>query len=138
MIIEEIKNIKSTNKELREFGIVVGIAFSLLGGMLWWKGRDNFAIFFIISTALIILGLVCPAVLKPIQKIWMTFAIIIGFVMTRVILFVLFFVIITPIGVLSRLTGKDSLELNFSKKKESYWVRREKTLFSKENYEKQF
>ena len=41
MILEEIKNIKSEKKDLRDFGIVMGIAFGLLAGAHWWKGKDT-------------------------------------------------------------------------------------------------
>ena len=79
-----------------------------------------------------------PAFLKPIHKIWMGFALILGSIMTRVILSVLFYLVITPISLISRLSGKDFLDLKIDKSIVSYWIQREKIIFEKANYEKQF
>ena len=76
-------------------------------------------------------------ILKPIYKIWMIFAVIIGWIMTRVILSVLFFSIITTIGIFTRLVGKDFLNLK-SKNNESYWNIRNKEYELNQDYEKQF
>ena len=67
----------------------------------------------------------------------MTFAIIIGWVMTRVILSVLFYLIISTIGIFARLVGKDFLNLK-SKNNESYWNIRNKEYEINQDYEKQF
>lgn len=138
MIIEAIKNIKSEKKELRKFGITVGIVLGLLGGSFLWRTKDYYFYFFILSTAFLFFALVLPALLKPIQKIWMTLAILIGWLVTRVILGVLFYLIITPIGLLARLFGKDFLDTKFDKDADSYWILRKALRFDKRNYEKQF
>ncbi len=138
MLLDEIKNIKSGKKELREFGITVGIVFGLLSGLLWWRHKDTYVSFFILSLVLIISGLAMPIILKPIQKVWMAIAVIIGAIMTRVILCFLFYVVITPIGLLRKMSGKDVMNLKFNKSLNSYWIRRKKELFNKASYEKQF
>ena len=68
----------------------------------------------------------------------MGFALILGSIMTRVILSVLFYLVITPIGLISKLSGKDFLDLKFDKSVSSYWIPRKKIIFEKANYEKQF
>lgn len=138
MILKEIKKIKSTKKELKEFGIVIGIILTLLGGLLWWRGREYYVYFLIFSPIFLILGLLLPQVLKPIQIVWMILAAILGWVMTRVILTILFYFIITPTGLLMKLIGKDVLSLKFNRNADSYWVSKEKPSFDKKNYEKQF
>ena len=138
MLLDEIKNIKSTKKELRSFGITVGIVFGILAFALWWQGKANFIYFADISAILIIFGLVIPIVLKPIQKIWMGFALVIGYFMTRVILSVLFYLILTPLSLISRIRGKDFLNLKIDKNVASYWIKRDELSFNKESYEKQF
>lgn len=138
MILQEIKNIKSRKKELREFGVVVGVVFGLIGGLFWWRGKDHYSIFLTVSIALVILGLIAPVLLKPLHKIWMAFAIIIGWIMTRIILSILFYLLITPIGLLKRLSDKDMLDLRFDKNKNSYWIPRQQEAFDKVSYEKQF
>jgi hypothetical protein len=138
MLIEEIKNIKSGKSDLRKFGITVGLVIGLIGGALWWRGKDYYTIFAIISAALIISGLVFPVLLKPIQKGWMTIAVLLGWFMTRLILSVLFYFIFTSIGLLSRLLGKQFLDLKMDKSSESYWIKREPKPFDKKDYERQF
>jgi len=138
MLLEEISNIKSEKKDLRNFGIVMGVAFGLLAGALWWKGRDTYTLFALLSMAFFFFGLVLPSLLRPLQKAWMILAVIMGWVMTRFILSVLFYIVFTFIGVGSRLFGKKFLGLNIDKSKKSYWVYREPTEFFREKYEKQF
>ena len=138
MLLEEIKNIKSEKRDLRNFGITFGVVLGILAGALWWKGKDTYTIFAILSLAFFFFGLSLPALLRPLQKVWMAFAVIMGWVMTRLILSVLFYVIFTSIGGISRLFGKQFLDLKRDKSKKSYWIYREQVPFDKEDYEKQF
>src|SRR4030066_1403615 len=111
MLIEEIKNIKSEKKDLRNFGITIGIALGVLAGLLWWKGKDTYTVFTILSFVFIIFGLALPSLLKPLQKAWMTLAVILGWFMTRLILSILFYFVFTGIGLGGRLFGKQFLNL---------------------------
>ena len=139
MIIDDIKKIKSSKSDLRKFGITVGIVLGLLGGLLWWKDRDVFPIFLGVSVGFIVFGLILPAVLKPIQKVWMTLALLLGWVMTRVILSVMFFLLFLPISQLAKLFGKDFLDQKIKPDARSYWILREpKDQKEKMAYEKQF
>lgn len=138
MLLEEIKNIKSEKKDLRNFGLIIGIALGLLAGLLWWKGRDIYSIFAIIASAFILLGFILPSVLKPLQKAWMTLAVIMGWIMTRIILGILFYLVFTAIGGISRLFGKQFLDLKIDRSIKSYWIKREPKTFNKSDYEKQF
>ncbi len=138
MLIEEIKNIKSGKKELRKFGITVGIVSGLLGGLFLWRGKDYYTYFLILSTVFISLGLGLPILLGTIQRIWMTLAVIIGWFMTRVILSVLFYIVVTPIGLLTRLLGKDFLDTKFNRNANSYWIPGKETKPRERNYENQF
>ena len=78
-----------------------------------------------------------PFVLKPIYWIWMIFATILGWIMTRIILSLLFYVIITPIGLILRMFGKQFLELKYNKNVNTYWNYRE-SQNQYDNHEKQF
>lgn len=139
MIIEEIKNIKGGKKELRKFGITMGIALVMFGGFFWWRGKDYCCYFLIPATIFIFSALVIPSILKPVNKIWMSLAILMSWFMTRIILSILFYLGITPIGFLARSLGKDFLGLKFNKNTEgSYWLPKERRKFEKINYEKQF
>lgn len=138
MIIQEIKSIKSGKRELRQFGLTVGIILGLLGGLFFLRGKDYYLDFLILSFTFLLLGLVAPILLKPVQKIWMSLAILIGWFVTRTILIVLFYLIVTPISLLARLFGKKFLDQKIDRTVESYWIVRESTGFNKRNYENQF
>ncbi len=68
----------------------------------------------------------------------MTFAVVLGWFMTRFILSLLFYVIITPIGVVLRIFGKDFLEIKKQSVQGSYWNQRDSNIEQNQNYEKQF
>ena len=137
-MLEEIKNIKSEKSDLRKFGITIGIILLIIAGFLFWKEKESFQILLTFGATLCILGIAIPFILKPIYWVWMLFATILGWIMTRVILSLLFYIIVTPIGLIPRLFGKQFLELRWDKSKESYWNFRTNERLIKENYEKQF
>ena len=137
-MLEEIKNIKYEKSDLRKFGITIGIILMIIVGFLFWKEKESFQIFLAIGITLFFTAIAIPSVLKPVYWIWMIFAIILGWFMTRVILSLLFFLIFTSIGLTLRLFGNQFLELRWDKSKESYWNYRTNEHLKKENYEKQF
>lgn len=136
-MIEEIKNITSTKKDLRNFGFTIGSILLVIALILFFKEKDSDVYFFSIGLVFILSGIVLSFILKPFYKIWMTFAVIVGWIMTRIILAILFFFIITPIGVLARLFGKDFLNLK-PDNRDSFWNMRNKDQELNQDYEKQF
>jgi len=139
VLIEEIRNIKSQKSDLRSFGLTIGIVTGLIGGMLLWRNRDYYLYFLIVSGVFLASGLMLPNLLKPFHKAWMTLAVIMGWVMTRVILFVLFFLVVTPIGLLARLLKRDLLRLKIDRNNcSSYWIQRGREEVKRSDYERQF
>jgi len=106
----------------REFGLVVGGIFTLLG--CWWIYRVKFLpvaqILLVAGIAGALLGVLFPRVLVLPRRGWMTFGEAISFVITRVILGIVFFLVVTPIGVVKRLSGWDPLRRR-SGSDPSYW-----------------
>ena len=137
-MIEEIRNIKSGKKELRNFGFTTGIVLLLIAGVLFYKNNNLFISFAYIAGVFIVLGFLFPQLLKPIYFIWMIFAVVIGWIMTRLILSILFFVIISIIRLIAGIFGKSFLELNISKDSKSYWNHRFSDVEMSQDYEKQF
>ena len=135
-LLKEIKEIRSTRKELREFGVTMGIFSGVLYCFLWWKKGGGSVYLLGISGFFLLFAFVLPSALKPLQKIWMSLALAIGAVMSRVILVALFYLVFTPIGFFLRITGKDLLQLKASSNESSYWKNHTKR--SKTDYEKQF
>jgi len=137
-MLEELKEIKSTKKELREFGLTIGIFFLILGGIALWRGKDIYLYFLIIAGFFLISGIYFYSILRPLQRVWMSLAVIMGFFMSRVILTILFYLVITPLGLIAKLFGKDILDEKIDKNAGSYWQIRGDGQKPKEAYEKQF
>lgn len=138
MIVEEIRTIKSNKNDLRTFGITIGIVLGLLGMWLLWRDKGGSYYLLVGSTAFVALSIIFPLLLKPVHKVWMSLAIILGWVMTRVILIILFYLVVTPTGLLVRLCGKDLLNLTYDKNAKSYWIKRKGVTLDKKRYENQF
>lgn len=138
MILDEIKNIKSDKNELKKFGMTMGFLLLLLAGLFFWRGKEHYLLLFCMGVFFLLFGFIFPVLLKPVHKVWMAIAIIIGYVMTRVILCALFYLVITPMAFFSRLFGKDALELKFDRKTVTYWKPKVREPFDKSKYENQF
>ena len=136
-MIEEIKNIPNSNKDIRSFGITMGIILFIISGLLMYYNKEIYQIIGIIALTFVGLGLIIPVVLKPLYFVWMTFAAILGWVMTRVILSLVFYLIITPIALLTKLLGEDFLALKRAES-DSYWNYRDSAEELNQDYEKQF
>lgn len=110
-------------RELRNFGLTLGVAFAALGGVWLYVGRfHNLATVFVILGAMMILaGLAAPRALAKPYRAWMAFAEALGAVMTRIILAVLYWLVVTPISFVLRMMGKDLLGRRGAKRA-SYWV----------------
>ena len=123
----------------REFGLVVGAVFVLLGA--WWIYRGKFTSVAYgvlpLGSALILLGLIWPRALVYPNKAWMKLAEALSFVMTRLILGIVFFLIVTPIGVVKRLLGWDPLNRRGGQSA-SYWRPYSDRQRDPRHYEKMF
>ena len=138
MLTEEIKNIKTDEKECRKFGITVGLVLVIITFVLWYFDKLSYQYFSAAGGLLIIGGIIVPKWLAPLQKVWMMLSVVMGFVMSRVILTLLFYLVITPIGFIAKLSGKDFLDLKLNKEQESYWHKREEKEYSLIDTERQF
>ena len=136
-MIEEIKNINIRTKDLKNFGLLIGVILFIISFISFFNNQEYYMNFFYIAFSFIIIGLIIPKFLKPIYKIWMILAIVLGWFMTRIILSLVFFIIITPIGIFLRLKGKDFLNLK-KDNQVSFWNKRDTKKEFNQNYEKQF
>lgn len=137
-ILEDISNIKSDRKKLREFGLTMGAVFLVFFGLALMRGRTSCRYFLVIGLLCICLGVIRPGLLKPFQRAWMMFAVVIGFFMSRVILIFLFYGVLTPTGLLAKLFCKDVLDERISRDRVSYWTERPTVAKAKKSYENQF
>ena len=137
-MFDEIKNIKTHKRDLRNFGITFCVILIILSNFLFIKNKDSYQLVAYLGSAFLVIGLIAPIILKPIYLVWMIFAIILGWIMTRLILSLLFYIILSPIGLLMRLFGKDFLGLKLDSSYQSYWNERDKNIESTQDLEKQF
>ena len=136
-MIEEIKNIQIKKTDLRKFGITAGFILLIIAGLLFWKENESFHVFLTIGIILCSLSIALPIILKPIFWIWMICAIVIQWIITRIILSLIYYLIITPVGLIGRLLGKQFLELKWNSNNSTYWnYRLNKSEVG--NYKKQF
>ena len=139
-ISKEIKALDTSSKEIRKFGLVIAIALGVIGSFVYVKFGNFDVVGWLwgIGLLFLILGFILPSVLRPIYKIWMLLAFFIGGIVSRVILTVLFYVVLTPTGLVLRLFGKDILDEKFDKKRKSYWVKKDLSGHTKEQYGKMY
>ena len=126
VLLAEIRSIDTSRKALRSFGLLVGGVLLAIGLIVFWRADwalvTAVKILGGIGGILVVMGLIAPALLKPVYQVWMALAVILGFVMTRVILTLVYFLAVTPIGLLMRALGKDLLNRKLDKSAESYWI----------------
>ena len=105
----------------RSFGIVFFVVFLLIALYpLTYEGEIRIWSI-IISIIFLILGLLNSKILAPLNKIWFKFGILLGKIVSPLIMGIIFFLVVTPIGFIMRLLGKDVLNLKYNKNK-SYWI----------------
>lgn len=130
---------RSSFRAEREFGLVVGSVFVLLGG--WWLYRGKFItaayVTLPLGTLLILFGLLWPRALVLPNRAWMLLAEGLSFVTTRIILGLVFFLVMTPIGVVKRLSGWDPLSRR-SARSASYWKPYSERQRDPRHYEKMY
>ena len=105
----------------RSFGIVFFVVFLIIATYPLIKGDELRLWSLIISIVFLFLGLVNSKILNPLNKLWFKFGIFLGKIISPLVMGIIFFLVVTPIGLLMRLLNKDLLNLNFNNNT-SYWI----------------
>ena len=116
----------ATVKDLRNFGLLVGAIFVVIG--FWpvvFRGESLRLWAVGLGGVLAIFGAVAPATLAPVHKGWMRVGHVLGWINTRILLGIVFYGLVTPIGVMFRLMGKDTMRQAFSDENSTYRVVRQ-------------
>jgi hypothetical protein len=122
---EELNNLEISQKVLRNFGLLIGGIFLLLGFWIYYSSQSPVGIIFLsIGLLLIIFGLLFPNLLLNVYKVWMGLAFALGWLVSRFLLIILFYVGITTIGFIARIFGQRFLDIKFRDNKESYWIKK--------------
>tara|TARA_X000001036_G_scaffold416018_1_gene432649 strand:- start:15 stop:407 length:393 start_codon:yes stop_codon:yes gene_type:complete len=110
---------KSSN---RSFEILFFIVFLLIGFYPYLNQQDLRIWALIISLVFLILGVIDSKILTPLNNIWFKFGIFLGKIISPLIMGLIFFLVVTPTGIVMRIFGKDLLNLKFNKNMKSYWI----------------
>ncbi len=108
----------------RSFGIVFGIVFLLIAAWPLFSSGHLRVWAVIASAAFFLVAFILPRVLAPLNKLWMRFGMLLHRIVSPVILGILFYLFVTPMGLVMRLFGKDFLHLRFDSSARSYWIER--------------
>lgn len=130
----------SSKTEQRKFGLVMGAAITILG-LLRWAIHGFHVVpvyFFAVAAVFVVLGLVFPRVLQPIFVVWMKLALVLNWIMTRVLLTLSWIFMFTPIRFILRLTSDDPLKRAWKSGTESYWDEPEEQPEELERYRNMF
>ena len=108
----------------RSFGIVFFVVFLLIALYPFTYGGEIRIWSAITSLIFLVLGLLNSKFLTPLNKLWFRFGVFLGKIISPVVMGIIFFLVVTPIGLIMRLLGKDLLNLKYSKNK-SYWIEKD-------------
>ncbi len=105
----------------RSFGIVFFVVFFLIALYPLTNNEEIRSWSVIVSLIFLVLGLLNSKILSPLNKLWFRFGIFLGKIISPLIMGMIFFLVVTPIGLIMKLFGKDILNLKYNKNK-SYWI----------------
>jgi hypothetical protein len=125
-------------KNLRKFAITMAAAFLLVAFLLLFRHKPGLLAAVSLSLLFSGLGFICPASLKLAYLLWMKLAFILGWVNTRLILIIIFYLIFSPLAVILKILRKDFLDQKIEKERPSYWLKKVPSVFNAKDYERQF
>ena len=114
----------------RNFGLVFFVVFLIVG--LWPLINSGPIRIWsvIISLIFLVLGLMNSKMLTPLNKLWFKFGLILGALIAPIVMGLIFFLVVTPIGLVLKLFGKDLLNKKYKSKKNTYWIKRDNPIGS--------
>jgi len=108
----------------RSFGIVFAVVFTVIGLLPLMLGSGLRLWSLAVAALFLLFALAFPSVLAPLNRMWLRFGMFLHKIVSPIVLGIMFYLVITPIGLLMRAFGKDPLRLAFDKQSSSYWIDR--------------
>ncbi|HNW59493.1 MAG TPA: SxtJ family membrane protein [bacterium] len=135
-----LQQLPRDSRSLQQFAAVLSSALLLIGAFFFFVQRDAGTTLGIVALLLLLLAtaLFRPLLLRPLHLAWMALAFALGGLVSRLLLTLLFYVVLTPVGLVLRLFGKDFMQRRAQKKGASYWIRRPQNEKNKEQYQRLF
>jgi len=134
--MEAVMTPPMTKTELRKFAWVMTGALAVFGVFGLYRGGQTVPLSLLGVAALFLLcGSVAPTVLGPVHKLWMKFAHILGWINTRLILGLFFYLILTPVSTVMKIARRDILKRRFDRTSPSYWQSHGPMKEAKKSYE---
>ena len=109
----------------RGFGLVFAGFLALVSVLSWWRGHTGWHYTAPLAAVFLAVAFAAPSLLAPLNRLWLKFGLLLYKVMNPLVLGLLFFITITPIGLVMRLSGKDFLRLKIDRRAASYWIDRQ-------------
>jgi hypothetical protein len=130
--------VEPSNKDLNILALVFLVVPSAIGGLWLWRGFASGWYLIGVGVGLAVLRVI-PPLFRRLYKLWLGLSVVLGFFVSRMLLTLIFFLLITPIGLIMRATGKDPMERKIDTAAKSYWIpRTEQNEYTIERYERQF
>jgi hypothetical protein len=133
-----IETLNDSPREVRKFGYLFAAIGGVATAFFLWKGKPGWWWAAVASALFFLGGAFAPSVLRPVYRLWMRFAFVLAWINTRVLLSLFFLLVITPVGVMMRLLGRDILERRIDRARRSYWSIRDKGRANPKRYENLF
>jgi hypothetical protein len=133
-----MEKLNTDKYSLKKFGVSMGVAFFVIALIVYARHKHSTAPWILLSGIFFASAIIRPRILKPVYIFWMGLAFVLGWINTRLILSAIFYLVLTPIGLVIRLLGKDLLDRKMDFKAASYWKDKESGAFKPADYERQF
>jgi len=108
----------------RTFGFVFAAVFAIIGLWPWLFSGQVRVWSVVVGAAFLVVAWLRPAVLAPLNRAWTRFGLLLHRIVSPIVLGVMFFVVITPMGLVMRALGKDPLRLRYDREARTYWIDR--------------
>lgn len=107
------------------FGMLFVAVFALVGSYVWWRGGSLHPWWFGLSASTLLVTLVAPGLLAPLNRAWMRLASILNTIVSPIVLGIMFFGVFAPIGIVMRLAGRDAMRRRLDPRARTYWQERD-------------
>lgn len=124
-------------RTITSFAWIVSAALLVIAGYKWWRGAPQWVWVTLLSlaAALLLSAAIAPSLLRPVYRGWMRIGEALGWINTRILLTLVFFLVVTPIGLVMRLFGRSPMAV---RRGDSYWIDVEPHSYGDRHVEKQF